>query len=121
VLNRARGIVKKSLVSPAVVTKGPKGEPYSDFQKRVAEDAKRVKAKCDSLDKFTPRCTHCGETCDPINAGKACKANGCPMVSRWAEERAPRDWYTLGFFDGSWHSSEEALASLLDRVRAGEV
>jgi hypothetical protein len=114
--------VEKSLVSPAVVTKGPKGEPYPAFQKRVAADAKRVKAKCDALDKFTPRCTHCGETCDPINAGKACKANGSPMVSRWAEQKASRDFYQLGFFaQGAWTSSEEALAGLLDRVRAGEV
>lgn len=110
-----------SLASPAVVTRGPKDEPYPDFQKRVAEDAKRVKAKCDALDKFTPRCTHCGETCDPIKAGTRCKVNNCPMVSRWAEEKAARDWYQLGHFGGVWHTSEEALAGLLDRVRAGEV
>jgi hypothetical protein len=112
----------RSLESPAVVTYGPKDEPYSDFQRRVAEDAKRVKAKCDALDKFTPRCTYCGETCDPIHAGRACKANGAPMVSRWAEERASRDFYNLGFFaQGAWRSSEGALAGLLDRIRAGEV
>ena len=109
-----------SLASPAIVTHGPKDEPYSDFQKRVADDARRVKAKCDALDKFTPRCTHCGETCDPIESGRACKTNGCPMVSRWAEKKASREWYRLGHFGGSWHSSEEALAALLDRTRAGE-
>ncbi len=110
-----------SLASPAVVTRGPKDEPYPAFQKRVADDAKRVKAKCDALDKFTPRCTHCGETCDPIKAGKRCKENNMPMVSRWAETKASRDFYELGFFaHGCWRSSEEALAGLLDRVRAGE-
>ena len=112
----------KSLATPAVVSRGPKDEPYPAFQRRVAADAKRVKAKCDALDKFTPRCTRCGETCDPINAGRACKANGVPMVSRWAEEIASRDFYELGFFaHGAWRSSEEVLAGLLDRVRAGEV
>lgn len=111
-----------SLASPAVVTSGPKDEPYPDFQKRVAEDEKRVKAKCAAIDKFTPRCTHCGETCDPIKAGSPCKANGCPMVSRWAEEKAARDFYELGRFAvGGWPGSEEALAGLLDRVRAGEL
>jgi hypothetical protein len=112
----------RSLASPAVVTKGPKSEPYPDFQKRVDDDARRVKAKCDALDKFTPRCTYCGETCDPIDAGKRCKSNGALMFSRWAEERASRDFYKLGFFaHGAWRTSEEALAVLLDRVRAGEV
>jgi len=112
----------KSLASSAVVTRGPKEEPYSDYQKRVAEDAKRVKAKCDALDEFTPRCTYCGETCDPINAGRACKPNGAPMVSRWAEEKASREFYELGFFArGGWRNSEKALAGLLDRVRAGEM
>lgn len=114
--------MNRSLASPAVVTRGRKDESYSDFQIRVAKDAARVKAKCDALDRFTPRCTHCGETCDPINSGRACKANGAPMVSRWAEVRASRDFYDLGFFArGAWRSSEEALAGLLDRVRAGEV
>ena len=114
--------MSKSLASPAVVTRGPKNEPYPAFQKRVADDAKRVKAKCDALDKFTPRCKSCGETCDPIHAGRTCKANGIPMVSRWAEEKASIDFYDLGFFaPGCWGSSEEALAGLLDRVRAGEV
>ncbi len=110
-----------SLASSAVVTRGPKDEPYPDFQKRVARDNKRVKAKCDALDRFTPRCTACGETCDPIDAGSACKANGMEMVSRWAQEKASRDFYDLGLFArGGWRTSEMTLAGLLDRVRAGE-
>lgn len=110
------------LHSPAVVTRGPKDEPYSDFQKRVAEDSRRVAAKCEALDRFTPRCTHCGETCNPIDAGSACKHNNCPMVSRWASDKAERDFYSLGnFAHGGWGNSVERLAALLDRVRAGEV
>ena len=46
-----------TLKSGPVTTKGPKNEPYPDFQKRVAADYKRVKEKCDALDKFIPRCT----------------------------------------------------------------
>lgn len=108
--------------SAAVTTKGPEDEPYSDFQKRVREDAKRVKAKCDALDKFIPRCTACGETCNPIEAGKTCKENGMSMISRWAQEKAGEEFYRLGHFAyKGWYNQEIALAALLDRVRAGEV
>ena len=43
------------------------------------------------------------------------------MISRWAEEKANREFYRLGHFGGSWRNSVVALAGLLDRVRAGEV
>ena len=107
--------------TPAITTRGPKGEPYPSFQKRVAEDARRVKTKCDTLDQFTPRCTSCGETCDPIDAGNRCKVNNSTMVSRWAEEKANVEFYRLGHFGGPWRNSVIALAGLLDRIRAGEI
>jgi hypothetical protein len=109
----------QSLWSRAVTTRGPKDEPYPDFQKRVAEDSARVRAKCAALDQFTPRCTACGETCNPIEAGQCCKVNNIPMRSRWASEMAEIEWYRLGHFaPGGWVNSVEALAVLLDRVRA---
>jgi hypothetical protein len=108
--------------TPPVTTKGPKDEPYPDFQRRVAEDGRRVKDKCDALDQFTPRCTACGETCHPIDAGNTCKVNGMQMISRWAEQKARKEFYRIGHFaHGAWRQSEEKLAALLDRVRAGEV
>ena len=108
--------------TPAVTTRAPQGELYPDFQRRVAEDIRRVKAKCDALDRFTPRCTSCGETCDPIDAGARCEVNGSSMISRWAEEKAGEEFYRLGnFAHNAWHSQEVALAALLDRVRAGEI
>jgi hypothetical protein len=110
----------KSLRSPAVTTRGPKNEPYPDFQKRVAADYKRAQAKCDALNQFTPCCRSCGETCDPIDAGTPCEENGAPMTSRWARKKAQREWYQLGHFGGAWLSEVENLAALLDRVRAGE-
>ena len=70
--------------SPAVTTKGPEGEPYPDFQARVKADAQRVQEKCAALDQFIPRCTACGETCDPGEAGTRCEENNMSMVSRWA-------------------------------------
>jgi len=110
----------KSLRSKAVTTRGPKNEPYPEFQKRVAADLVRVREKCAALDEFTPRCTHCGETCNPIEAGTTCKENNCPMYSRWAEKKAGVEFYRLSPFGGSWWSAVENLACLLDRVRAGE-
>jgi hypothetical protein len=109
-----------TLRTPAVTTRGPKNEPYPDFMKRVAEDSRRVKAKCAALGMFTPRCTYCGETCDPIEAGSRCKENGMGMVSYWAEEKSKREWFRLGNFGGSWHIHAMSLGALLDRVRAGE-
>jgi hypothetical protein len=105
-----------------VSTKGPKDEPYPEFQRRVAEDGRRVKEKCDALDQYIPRCTACGETCDPIDAGTTCKINGMLMISRWAEQKGKREFYSLGnFARGGWLNEERVLAALLDRVRAGEV
>lgn len=106
--------------SPGINTRGTEDEPYSAFQVRVAEVSRRVKAKCAALDKFIPRCTYCGETCDPIESGSYCKTNNIRMVSRWAHEKADVEFYRLGHFGGSWHMQVEALAALLDRVRAGE-
>lgn len=104
--------------SPAVTSRGPKDEPYDEFTRRVAEDAKRVKAKCDALNEFVPFCGYCGETCDQINAGQNCKENNATMASRWARETAEREWYRLGHFGGSWSTHVENLACLLDRARA---
>lgn len=94
-------------------------EPYDEFTRRVAEDAKRVKTKVDALDRFTPFCWACGETCDPVDAGQRCKMNGMSMASRWAREVARVEWFRLGYFGGAWPNEVEALACLLDRVRAG--
>lgn len=107
--------------SEAVVTRGDPGETYEDFTKRVAEDQARVNAKCAALDKFTPCCTACGETCDEVDAGARCKQNGMRMVSRWARELAEREWYRLGNFGGSWWVEVQRLAILLDRVRCGSL
>lgn len=107
--------------SPAVVTHAPPGETYPEFTVRVAENGRRVKAKCDALDQFHPRCTACGETCAPIDSGSRCKENNMSMISRWAEEKGRKEFYRLGHFGGSWHCQERALAALLDRVRAGDV
>lgn len=106
--------------SPGVTTLGPDGESYPDFQRRVAEDRRRVDAKCEALDQFIPRCTICGETCYAIDSGTNCKSNGMRMVSRWAHEKARVEFYRLGHFGGSWSSEVTNLAALLDRVRAGE-
>lgn len=102
----------------AVTTEGQAGETYPAFQARVAGDAERVREKCAALDQHVPRCTACGETCEPSDAGDLCKENGMPMISRWAQERAAHDFYALGNFGGSWSNSERALAVLLDHVRS---
>lgn len=107
--------------SPGITTLGPEGEPYPDFQKRVAAEGLLVKQKCAALDQFIPCCTACGETCDPIDAGTRCKSNGMLMVSRWAREKAKVEFFGLGHFGGSWSTEVTNLAALLDRVRAGEV
>lgn len=99
---------------------GPPGESYPEFTARVAEESRMVKAKCDALDVFTPRCTYCGQTCEPIEAGSTCKANGMQMVSRWAHDKADVEWFRLGHFGGSWSGEVTRLAALLDRIRAGE-
>jgi hypothetical protein len=105
--------------SAAVTTRGKKGESYDAFTKRVAEDQARVDAKLAALDKFTPGCTACGQTCNQSEAGTACKQNNMSMTSRWARAVAKREWYRLGYFGGSWSNEVLNLASLLDRVRAG--
>jgi len=105
--------------SDAVTTRGAPGESYEDFTKRVAADQARVDAKIAALDKFIPSCTACGETCNPAEAGTQCKQNGMSMASRWARAVAQVEWYRLGHFGGSWSNNVQALACLLDRVRAG--
>lgn len=106
------------MISPACTSKAPKDESYPDFQKRVAEDEKRVRKKCAKLDQFIPRCTWCGETCNPCASGKACKENGSPMISRWAEEKAKRDWHVIGHFGPGWSYEKRNLAAIYDRIRA---
>ena len=110
------------MMTPAVTTRGPDDEPYPEFTARVAEDCRRVKAKCDALDQFTPVCTSCGETCDPIDSGSLCETHAMRMVSRWARKNGREEFYRLGNFAYlGWHSEGINLAALLDRVRAGEV
>ena len=41
------------------------------------------------------------------------------MASRWGRAVAQREWFRLGHFGGAWPNQVEALACLLDRVRAG--
>lgn len=106
--------------SPAVTTRGKKGESYPEFTKRTAEDYARVKAKCDALDQYVPRCTYCGETCNPEESGKTCKENGALMFSRWARKLAEDAFYSIGHFArGGWTTTVENLAPWFDRVRAG--
>jgi hypothetical protein len=104
--------------SVAVTTRGPSGEPYPDFQKRAAEDAKRVMTKISVLDRHIAHCPHCGETVGPEDAGIPCKVNNTPMASTWARERAKKEFYQLSNFGGEWTSAVEALACLLDRIWA---
>ncbi|MES2339322.1 MAG: hypothetical protein V4537_14605 [Pseudomonadota bacterium] len=108
-----------SAESPSVTTRGPEGETYPEFTARVAADQARVDAKLAALDKFIPCCTACGETCNPVDAGRTCRQNGMSLVSQWARQVAQREFYRLGHFGGSWHNEVNRLAVLLDRVRAG--
>jgi len=106
--------------SKAVTTRGKRGESYDAFTKRVADDNERVKAKIAALDRFIPHCDHCGETCNPDEAGKTCKENGVEMASRWARALAKECFYSIGHFArGGWSTTTDALAPWLDRVRAG--